>query len=676
MADQILTLTDELEKLAVNTIRILSAEGVQKANSGHPGMPMGMADTAYVLWTKFLKFNPKDPHWINRDRFVLSAGHGSMLLYTLLYLNNYEVTLDDLKSFRQLNSRTPGHPEYGCLPGVETTTGPLGQGFANGIGMAIASKMIAERYNTKKFQIFGDHYIYAIVSDGDLMEGIASEAASYAGYLGLGNVIYLYDDNNITIEGNTNLTFSEDVAKRFEAYGWQTIKVDGRNHKQISEAIVQAQKEKNKPTLILVRTTIGFGSPNKANTAGVHGAPLGEEELQKTKENLGWNYNESFYVPPEVKQIFDNRVKKLEEEYNLWQAQFEDWKNGNPELAEKFFKAINKEIPVDIESLLFTEELLKENATRSLSSQVIQKIAEHVPFLVGGSADLAPSTSTLMKKYEDIAPGKFSGRNFHFGIREHGMGGILNGMSLYGGLIPFGATFLVFSDYMRGSIRLAALSGLHVIYVFSHDSIFLGEDGPTHQPIEHLAALRAIPNLTLLRPADGYETVAAWSFALKHKTGPTAIILTRQKVGAVQRNVEFSYESFYKGAYVVLLEETKTNAGKPDLILASDGSELSVACGAAKILQSKYSVRVVSVPSLDLLKKQPEEYLNGLFPKDSKVVVIEAAITQGWGDLLRNEMLRIDLDGFGKSAPYKVLADYYGFTPEKAAEKILKWMEK
>ncbi|MFA3781790.1 transketolase [Melioribacteraceae bacterium 4301-Me] len=671
MRNQDFEVKEKIEKLAVNTIRILCAEGVQKANSGHPGMPMGMADVAYVLWTKFLKFNPKDPDWINRDRFILSAGHGSMLLYTMLYLSGYDVTLDDLKSFRQLNSRTPGHPEYGCLPGVETTTGPLGQGFANGIGMAIASKMLAERYNTEEFKIFGNHYIYAIVSDGDLMEGIASEAASYAGYLGLGNIIYIYDDNHITIEGNTELTFSEDVAKRFEAYGWHTVKIDGQDHTQIYNAISEGQKEKDRPTLILARTTIGYGSPNKANTAGVHGSPLGEEELQLTKKNLGWNYQESFFVPPEVKQIFDKRINELKAEYEIWQKQFVEWKSKYPELAKKFIKALHKELPSNLEKLLFTEDLLKENATRSLSSQVIQKIADYIPFVVGGSADLAPSTSTFMKKYESISKGKFGGKNFHFGIREHGMGGILNGLSLYGGFIPFGATFLVFSDYMRGSIRLAALSKLQVIYVFTHDSIFLGEDGPTHQPIEHLAALRAIPNLIVIRPADGYETLAAWSYALNNKSGPTAIILTRQKVGTVTRNLDFNYELFYKGGYIAVKEKENL----PELVLAASGSELSLATETAKLLHDKFSVRVVSVPSLDLLKEQSKEYLQDLIPSTSKVVVIEAAITQGWGDLIRNEILRIDLNDFGKSAPYKILADYYGFTPQKAANKIFDWLK-
>ncbi len=661
----------ELDQLAVNTIRILSAEGVQKANSGHPGMPMGMADVAYVLWTKFLKFNPEDPQWINRDRFVLSAGHGSMLLYTMLYLSGYDVSLDDLKSFRQLNSRTPGHPEYGCLPGVEVTSGPLGQGFANGVGMAIASKMLASKFNKNETRLFGDHYIYAIVSDGDLMEGVASEAASYAGYLGLGNIIYLYDNNHITIEGNTELTFSEDVAKRFEAYGWHTIQIDGRDHGQIENAIRAGQLEKDKPTLILARTTIGYGSPNKANTPEVHGAPLGAEELTKTKGNIGWKYEESFYVPSEVKEIFSKRVSALKKFYEDWQSKFSTWKKSNPQLASEFEAAVNKTVPENLESLLYNEDLLKENATRSHSGLVIQKIAEQIPFVVGGSADLAPSTNTLMKKFESVLKGKFTGRNFHFGIREHGMGGILNGIAMYGGFIPFGATFLVFSDYMRPSIRLAALSKLQVIYVFTHDSIFLGEDGPTHQPIEQTAALRVIPNLTVIRPADGLETLAAWCYALKNKNGPTALLLSRQKIKAVQRNVEFNNDSVSKGGYIVHKEKSPG----PNIVLISNGSELSIAVNAALKLEENHSVRVVSVPLLKILRQQSKAYIEELIPKDSSVIVVEAARTQGWGDFIRQPLLCIDLDDFGKSAPAEVLADYYGFTPEKIAAKILAWLK-
>lgn len=671
MSDTNIQEKPEIDQLAVNTIRILSAEGVQKANSGHPGLPMGMADAAYILWTRFLKFNPEDPDWINRDRFILSAGHGSMLLYSLLHLSGYEVSLEDLKSFRQLNSNTPGHPEYGCLPGVEVTSGPLGQGFANGVGMAVASKLMGAKFNKEGKHLFGEHYIYAIVSDGDLMEGISSEAASYAGYLGLGNIIYLYDDNHITIEGNTDLTYSEEVQKRFDAYGWHTVKIDGHNHEEIEKAISEGQLEKEKPTLILARTTIGFGSPNKANTAGVHGSPLGPEELAKTKENLGWKYEESFYIPPEVKEIFSKRVSELKGEYKNWIDDFSNWKNSNPNLVAEYDSSINKTLPDDLESLLFSEDLLKEAATRSYSGQVIQKIAEHIPFVVGGSADLAPSTSTIMKKFDSILKGKFSGRNFHFGIREHGMGGILNGISLYGAFIPFGATFLIFSDYMRGSIRLAALSKIQVIYVFTHDSVFLGEDGPTHQPVEHSAALGVIPNVTVIRPADGLETMAAWIYALRRKDGPTALLLSRQKISTVERNVEFNNDLFHKGGYVVYKEKSE----QPKIVFASNGSELTVAVKAAKMLEDEFSTRVVSVPSLTVLKQQPKEYIKELFPEDAKVVIVEAAKTMGWGDLIRQHLLVIDLDDFGKSAPWELLADYYGLTPEKIAGTVREWMK-
>ncbi len=664
--------THELDNLAVNTIRILCVEAIQKANSGHPGMPLGMADVGYILWTKFLKFNPDDPNWINRDRFVLSAGHGSMLLYSLLYLSGYNVTLDDIRAFRQLNSKTPGHPEVGCLPGVEVTTGPLGQGFANGVGMAIASKMMATRFNVDDYKLFGEHFVYGIVSDGDLMEGVAAEAASYSGFLGLGNIIYIYDDNKITIEGKTNLTYSDKVEQRFESYGWHTITIDGHNHKEIEDAIKQAQREKEKPSLIIAKTTIGFGSPNKANTAGVHGSPLGMEELAKTKENLGWKYEEDFFIPEEVKEIFLRRNAKLKDEYKNWVYDFKKWEQENPKLAYEYESYINKNLPDNLESLLYSEELKKESATRSHSGQIIQKIGEYIPYFVGGSADLAPSTNTIMKNFESIVKENFSGRNFHFGIREHGMGAILNGMALYGAFIPYGATFLVFSDYMRPAIRLAALSKLQVIYVFTHDSIFLGEDGPTHQPVEQTASLNLIPNLTLIRPADGSEMLAAWLFALRKKDGPTALILSRQKISSVERNTEFNTGLMFKGAYIAYKEKSD----KSEIVIASNGSELTVAVKAAKILEDEFSVRVVSVPSLTLLHKQSINYINELFPDDSKVVVIEAAKTSGWGDILRQDLLLIDLNDFGKSAPWQHLAEFYGFTPEKIAAKIEEWLKK
>lgn len=658
-----------LDQLAVNTIRILSAEGVQKANSGHPGMPMGMADVAYILWTKFLKFNPKNPKWINRDRFVLSAGHGSMLLYSLLHLSGFDVTLDDLKSFRQLNSRTPGHPEHDCLPGVETTTGPLGQGFANAVGMAIAAKMMEDRFNTDDYKLFGQHFVYVIAGDGDLMEGISSEAGSIAGHLGLNNLIVIYDDNKITIDGRTDLAFSEDVQKRFEAFGWHTIKINGHVHEEIINAINEAQNQADKPTMILARTTIGFGSPNKADTSSVHGSPLGPDELKKTKENLGWKFEEEFFIPDEVRKIFSKRMEELTEVYNKWNDQFSKWKVEYPEKFNEYESSLNKKIPVDFEKTIYSESLTKDAATRSHSGNIIQSIAEKIPWLVGGSADLNPSTNTFIKKSSAIKKNGFKGSNIHFGIREHAMGGILNGLSLYGTFIPFGSTFLVFSDYMRPSIRLAALSKLQVIYIFTHDSIFLGEDGPTHQPIEHLASLRLIPNLKVIRPSDGIETIAAWTAALRNTEGPTAIILTRQKVKTVNKLENYDFISAAKG-YQLIYESKKDT---DEIVILSSGSEVSVSIEAGKILSEKYSIKVISVSELNLLEKGKNYFLE-LISSKAKCVIIEAAITTGWGDIIRNPLLRIDLKDFGKSAPDHVLADFYGFTPEKISNKILNWL--
>ena len=664
---------EKINKLAADTIRILAAEGVQKANSGHPGMPMGMADCAFVLWSQFLKFNPTDPEWVNRDRFVLSAGHGSMLLYSLLHLSGFDVTMEDLKSFRQWGSRTPGHPEYGHLPGVETTTGPLGQGFANGVGMAIAAKMHGARYNAPNFQLFGNHYIYGIVSDGDLMEGVASEAASLAGHLGLGNIVYIYDDNSITIDGSTNLAFSEDVAKRFDAYGWHTIKIDGHDHDQIADAIEKGKSVKDKPTLILAKTHIGYGSPNKQDSAGVHGSPLGEDELKATKEKLNWPYDESFYIPKEVKDIFDNRVNDLKTEYEDWQRQFDKWKNDQPELYQKFTNAYNKHVPES-----FSDDLVKElsetsGATRSLSGIAIQKIAEIFPGFIGGSADLAPSNNTYIKTDKPISKSDFSGRNFHFGIREHAMGSILNGISLYGGYIPYGGTFLVFSDYMRPAIRLAALMGIQVVYVFTHDSIFLGEDGPTHQPVEHITALRTIPNLTVLRPADNVEVAASWILALENQKGPTALILTRQKVQNINRDENLKIDDVKKGGYII----SKENEKHPEIIIVATGSEVQVAVESKKLLEeNKIATRVVSMPSLEIFRQQPNEYKHELLSKKAKaIVVIEAGVSFGWKAISYLPMLVIGIDRFGASAPLNILAEKFGFTPDQVYDEIIEFLK-
>jgi transketolase len=663
---------NNLEQLAVNTIRMLAVDGTQKANSGHPGMPMGMADCAFVLWSRFLRFNPKDPNWPNRDRFILSAGHGSMLLYSMLYLAGYEVTLDDLMQFRQWESRTPGHPEYGCLPGVETSTGPLGQGFANGVGMAIASKIAAARFNQKEFPII-DHRVFAIASDGDLMEGISSEAASLAGHLRLGNLIYLYDDNHITIEGKTDLAFSEDVGKRFEAFGWHTVKVDGHDRPAVAEAIQSGIDETEKPTLICARTHIGYGSPNKQDNASVHGSPLGVEETLNTKRNLGWPEEPAFFVPDAIREIFKARVRELLPEYESWQRRFKEWQERFPEKAELWKNFHSKKIPQNLEDQLIAGLPDKISATRIHGWKVLQKAAESVPSLVGGSADLTPSTKTNIEGSPSIAAGAFEGRNLHFGIREHAMGGILNGMSLYGGFIPYGSTFLVFSDYMRPSIRLAAIMCVQVVYIFTHDSLFVGEDGPTHQPVEHIAALRAIPGLTVIRPADGLETAMAYAYAIRKQDGPTAICLTRQNVPELERSRDFDRNLIQKGGYVLSRESGK----KPDVVLVATGSEVGIAIESKKLLKEKgKDARVVTMPSLNVFWKQSEAYRDSVVPQDgTPVVAVEAGIGMGWAEITRSPFLFIGMNRFGASAPAEVLAEKFGFTGPLVTEKILNWLK-
>jgi transketolase len=658
--------------LAANTIRMLAADGVQKANSGHPGMPMGMADAALVLWTKFLRFDPQDPDWPNRDRFVLSAGHGSMLLYTMLHLSGYDVTLDDLKSFRQWGSRTPGHPEHGLLPGVETTTGPLGQGFANGVGMAIAAKMTAARYNRDGHDVLGTHFVYGIVSDGDLMEGVSAEAASLAGHLGLGNIVYLYDSNKITIEGSTDLAFSEDVAKRFDAYGWHTLTVDGHDKAAVEAAITAGRAETARPTLIVTKTHIGFGAPKKQDSAEAHGAPLGKDELKATKRHFGLPEDTDFYVPDEVRQLFAARVEEVKREHQVWKTRFAAWQQSQPALARRWEAARKGEIDQATLAEVRAAGPAGAAATRAHSGKVMQRIAELLPEFVGGSADLHPSTSTYMPAYPAVAADKFEGRNFHFGIREHGMGSVLNGMALYGGLVPFGATFFVFTDYMRPPIRLASIMNLGVIYVFTHDSIFVGEDGPTHQPVEHLAALRAIPGMVVLRPADGVETAMAWAAALEHRQGPTALILTRQKLEPVDRAGPLTAESFACGAYVA----TKESGPAPDVVLVATGSEVQVAAAARKLLEPALSVRVVSMPCRELFAAQSDAVRDAIVPPGTKVVVIEAGVQQGWGDALRQPLLFLGMNRFGASAPNEALAEHFGFTGEKVAARVRAWLGK
>lgn len=660
-------LRSSLAEKAVNTIRMLAVDAVQKANSGHPGMPMGAADFAFVLWTRHLRFNPKDPSWPGRDRFVLSAGHGSMLLYAMLHLSGYGLSLEEIQNFRQWGSRTPGHPEAGLTPGVETTTGPLGQGFANGVGMAVATRMAAARFNRNGFAPVQNR-VYALVSDGDLMEGVSSEAASLAGHLGLFELIYFYDDNRITIEGPTDLAFSEDVARRFEAYQWNVLHTDGHDRESIDEVLARAKEEKKRPTLIIGRTHIARGSPNKQDKASSHGEPLGEEEVKATKENLNWPLEPSFFVPRDVAEIFEARVSFLEEEYCRWREEFRGYRQRDPGFAKEWDTFFGRKIPGGFESRLLAACGKQPMATRAASGSILQLAAQLVPSLCGGSADLAPSTKTLIKDSSSIRRESFDGRNFHFGIREHAMGGILNGLALYGGFIPYGGTFLVFSDYMRPAIRMAALMKNQVVFVFTHDSIFVGEDGPTHQAVEHAAALRAIPGLTVIRPADSGETSVAWAWALESQGGPTALLLTRQKVPALSGS-RFAHPSGLRmGAYI--LSEAKD--GRPGIIIMATGSEVHLALELQGELEKMgKSTRVVSFPSMEIFENQPREYQDKVLPPACrKRIAIEAGVTFGWDRYTGLEGIIIGIDRFGVSAPWKVLAEKFGFTVEKILSQI------
>ena len=659
----------KLDELCVNTIRMLSADGVEKAKSGHPGLPMGAASMAHVLWTRFLRHHPHKPDWPNRDRFVLSAGHGSMLLYSLLHLTGYDLPLEELKNFRQWGSRTPGHPEHGLTPGVETTTGPLGQGFANGVGMAIAESYLAARFNRPGHTIV-DHYTYGIVSDGDLMEGISHEAASLAGHLKLGKLIYLYDDNRISIEGSTDIAFSEDRMARFKAYGWHVLNVeDGNDLAAIEKAIVAAQAENHSPSIISVRTHIGYGSPNKQDTAGAHGEPLGSEEIILSKQNLKWPVDPPFLIPDEALNYFRKAPDKGKVLESDWQALMQSYTQTNPEIAAEWRRWINGELPDGWDKLDLFPPDAKGVATRVASGTVLNALAPNVTNLIGGSADLAPSTKTLINGESDFQATQYEGRNMRFGVREHAMGSILNGMSLHGGLIPYGATFLVFSDYMRPAIRLAALTGLNIIYVFTHDSIGLGEDGPTHQPIEHLAALRAIPNLTVIRPCDANETAEAWRFAIQDKKGPVALVLTRQNTPTLDREIFAAADGLQRGAYI--LSDAKD--GKPDVIVVASGSEVHIALQAADtLIQKDISVRVVSMPSWELFDRQPEAYRQEVLPPQTRIrIAIEAGIPQGWHRYVGSNGEVVGLDRFGASAPYQTLYDKFGITAETVVEKAM-----
>jgi len=655
---------EALDELIVNTIRALSMDAVQKANSGHPGMPMGMADAAYVLWSRYLKHSPSHPDWPDRDRFVLSAGHGSMLLYSLLHLFGYDMTMEDLMQFRQWGSRTPGHPEHWCAPGVETTTGPLGQGFANGVGLALAERMLAAHFSLPGEEIV-DHHVYAICSDGDIMEGVSHEAASIAGHLGLGRLIYLYDDNCITIEGSTQLAFSEDVARRFEGYGWHTQRVDGHDRRAVAAALEAAQAEVERPSIIICRSHIACGSPNMQDSAEAHGTPLGEEEIRLTKQAIGFPTDPPFFVPDVVREHLARRKKELDVQAEAWQARFAQWRKTHPDLAPRWDDCMSLAIPAGLADRLPKYESGKSIATRNASGEILQVLSAEIPALAGGSADLHPSTKTYIKKEKAVAKGAYEGRNLHFGVREHGMGGILNGMALHGGFVPYGGTFLVFADYMRPSVRLAAISKLPVIYVWTHDSVFLGEDGPTHEPVEHFAALRAIPNLTMIRPADANETAVAWMMALERKDGPTGLLLTRQNVPVLDRSDLAHAEMLRKGGYTLL------DAEDPEIILLATGSEVYITLEAARLLAKEgRRARVVNLGCWEVFDAQPEAYRNEVLPPSVTCrLAVEAGCSFGWERYVGPHGAVLAIDRYGFSAPWKAIAEKLGYTSQGVAER-------
>jgi len=653
----------DIDQLSIDTIRTLSMDAVQQADSGHPGTAMALAPLAYVLWMRHLKYNPANPEWRDRDRFVLSAGHACMLLYSVLYLTGYEVTLDDIKNFRQWASKTPGHPERGMTPGVEATTGPLGQGTGNAVGMAIAEAQLAALYNRPGHEIF-NHYTYFIASDGDLMEGISHEACSLAGHLKLGKLIGFYDDNRITIDGSTDLAFSDDTAKRFEAYGWHVQRVeDGNDLEALDRAIGAAQRERARPSMIIVRTHIGWGSPHKQDTADAHGAPLGVEEIKLTKQNLGWPSLEPFYVPEEALEHWRTakaRGARLEAE---WRKRWDAYRAAEPDLAAELDRRFTGRLPEGWDSALPSFGPKDAQATRAASGKVLNAIAPKIPELIGGSADLTGSNNTEIKGAGVFSATNHAGRNFHFGIREHGMGAAMNGLALHGGFIPFGGTFLIFSDYMRPSIRLAALTHLRTIYVFTHDSIGLGEDGPTHQPIEQLTALRAIPNLAVIRPSDPTEVVEAWRAAVTHRIGPVALVLTRQKVAVIDRSKYAAAAGLHQGGYVL------ADAKDPEVVLVSSGSEVELILGAyEKLTAEGKRPRAVSMPCLEYFAKQPERYRHAVLPVGVPVVAVEAGSPQSWDGLVGNDGAIIGIERFGASAPYQRIYKEFGLTVENVVE--------
>jgi transketolase len=659
----------KVDQLAINTIRTLSIDAIEKVNSGHPGMPMGAAPMAYILWSKFMNYNPSNPNWFNRDRFTLSAGHGSMLLYSLLHLTGYDLSLDDLKNFRQWGSKTPGHPEYGHTPGVDATTGPLGQGISMAVGMAMAERHLASTYNRDNLNVI-DHYTYSICGDGDLMEGVSAEAASLAGHLKLGRLIVLYDSNDISLDGDLHMSFSENAADRFKAYGWQVLRVeDGNDLNAVAEALAEAKANEEQPTLIEVKTTIGYGSPNKGGKSASHGAPLGKEEIKLVKEHYNWNYEEDFYIPKEVKAHFTELKEASEQKERSWNTLFAQYEKTYPALAKELRQAITGELPegwdADVPQYRLGEDKL---ATRSSSGEVLNALAKNVPQLFGGSADLSSSNKTLLKGEGDFSASDYSGRNIWFGVREFGMGAAVNGMALHGGVKVFGATFFVFSDYLRPAIRLSALMKLPVIYVFTHDSVAVGEDGPTHEPIEQLASLRAMPGLSTIRPAEGNETAAAWKLALESKNEPTALILTRQDLPTLVDS-EKGYEGVKKGAYVI--SEAKEDAA--GLLLAS-GSEVALAVDAQKALEKEgIYVSVVSMPSWDRFEKQTDAYKESVLPKYVKARLgIEMGASLGWSKYVGDNGDVLAIDQFGASAPGEKIIEEYGFTVENVISHFKK----
>jgi transketolase len=655
----------QLAREAVHTIKFLAVDAVERANSGHPGLPMGAADVAFVLWSRFLRYDPTAPDWEDRDRFVLSAGHGSMLAYAILHLAGFDLPMSELQAFRQLGSKTPGHPEFGHTVGIEATTGPLGQGVGNGVGMALAAKMLAARFNA------GDDFrpvtrrVYVLASDGDMMEGVSAEACALAGHLGLDNLVVLYDSNRITIEGSTDLAWSEDVGKRYEAYGWHVEHVDGHDHEAIAAAVDRALAQTGRPSLLVCETVIAKGAVEKEGSADAHGSPLGEEEVRRTKERADWPH-EPFHVPDRVRDYFRERAAEGAALRTGWEARFAEWRSREPALAAAWDEVVEGRVPGDIVERLVAAAPAGPGATRQHGAKVLAKAAELVPALVGGSADLAPSTLTLLPETTSVRRGSFAGRNLHFGIREHAMGSVLNGIAYHGGFRPFGSTFLVFSDYMRPSIRIAALARLPVVYVFTHDSIHVGEDGPTHQPIEHAASLRLIPNLVVFRPADGAETALAWGKALERRDGPTAILLTRQKLPPLEGPGGLPVADASRGGWVV------ADAEAPEVVLAATGSEVHLALDARRELAAAgRRIRVVSVTSLELLLGQDRSFRESLFPKGVPVATIEAGRTDPWRVLAGTEGWTFGIDGFGTSAPGPVVAEHLGLTAGAVARAVL-----